>query len=360
MNILIIGSRSYPPHIGGIERYVYEFSKVASELGHNITIITQKYKGEKKYEKRENIEIIRGFTIPVRPFDQIFLYLNTLLKKKGDFDVCWGHGLSGTLISHWTPYVYTIHGFTKFRKDKTPPFNLFTELVEDRIVDKTDMNIAVDKKTYKLAKKHNKNTYLVENGIDISRFETDYPDPYDETGDRVLFVGRLEKSKGILDIIKGFEENRSSDMKLHIVGDGLLKEDVKKRTQGSDNIIFHGRVDTVEGYFQHADCYVLPSYHEGFPTTVLEGMAARIPTVVSDLPAFEGNFEHGRETLIFEPGDVDGMMGEIEKVLNDEDLRKKLVKKAYDKVEKEYTWEAQTKKILSLFEKLIDGGIDEQ
>ena len=82
-------------------------------------------------------------------------------------------------------------------------------------------------------------------------------------------------------------------------------------------------------------------------------MAAKTPTVVTDLPAFEGNFEDGEETMIFEPGDVEGMMEKIELVLKDDSICDEMIGKAYLKVKEEYTWEVQTKKILSLFEDLI-------
>jgi len=353
MDILIIGARRYPPGIGGIERYIYEFSKVASDLGHNLTIITQRYPGEKDYEKIGNIEVIRCFTVHKKPFDQFFLFINTILKKKGDYDVYWGHGVSGTLIDKWKPYVHTMHGFTHFRQDKTPPFNYIAEWLEYRILERTDMNIAVDKQTWEISKEYNENSYLVENGIDIERFKQRYDNPYDEGKKNVLFVGRLERSKGIIDIINGFRKFGKSGYILHIVGDGLLHDEVRSLAKKSRNIKFHGRVDSVEEYFQHADCYVLPSYHEGFPTTVLEAMAAKRPTVVTDLPAFEGNFEDGVETMIFEPGDVEGMMEKIELVLKDDSIYDEMVSKAYQKVKEEYTWEVQTKKILSLFEDLI-------
>jgi len=164
-------------------------------------------------------------------------------------------------------------------------------------------------------------------------------------------VGRLVESKGILDIIRGFKEY-PTDAELHIVGSGPLHEKVKDISGG--NIVYRGRVDSVEEYFKHADCYVLPSYHEGFPTTVLEAMAAKTPTVVTDLPAFEGNFEDGEETMIFEPGDVEGMMEKINRVLEDTSLRKGLIKKAFLKVKENYTWKAKTKQILGLFEKLVE------
>ncbi len=352
MDILIIGSRRYPPDIGGIERYTYEFAKEASSLGHHITVITQRYKGEKPYEKIGNIEVIRGFSVHIKPIDQLFLLMHTLLKKVGDYDVVWGHGVTGTIITKWRPYVHTMHGFTHFRQDKQPPFNYIAKKLEYHIITRTDMNIAVDKQTYEILKEHNPESYLVENGVDIERFVVEYPNPYSDTRKNVLFAGRLEGSKGVMDLIEGFDT--CGDKVLHIIGDGLLKDEVVKRAEASDCIEYHGRVESVEPYFQHADLYVLASYHEGFPTTVLEAMAARVPTVISDIPSYSGIFRDSRDTLLFEPGDVDTMMEKIDKILSDEALRKQIVYNAYTKVKNEYSWEAKTREILGLFERLVE------
>lgn len=352
MDILIIGSRRYPPDIGGIERYIYEFAKVASSFGHRITVITQRYKGEKPYEKFGNIEVIRGFSIHFKPLDQLFLLMHTLLKKVGDYDVVWGHGVTGTIVTKWRPYVHTMHGFTHFRQDKQPPFNWIAKKLEYYIMPRTDMNIAVDKQTYEILKEYNPESYLVENGVNLHRFEVEYEDPYDGDRKNVLFAGRLEGSKGVMDLIEGFDT--CGDKVLHIIGDGLLKDEVVKRASASDCIVYHGRVESVEEYFQHADLYVLASYHEGFPTTVLEAMAARTPTVITDIPSYSGIFKDSVETLLFSPGDVDGMMEKIDEILSDEALCERIVSNAYSKVKNEYSWEAKTREILGLFEKLVE------
>lgn len=349
MKILIIGSRSFPPGIGGIERYVYEFSKAASKMGHDITVIVQRREGEKKYERFGNVEVIRCYATSVKPLDRLFMYFQTILNKKGEYDVYWGHGTVGDLLHRWKPYVYTKHGFTSLRGDRNVVSNWILKKLEFSVLDKADMVTAVDLKSYKIVKKYNPETYLMENGIDVDRFSEEYDNPYDGSRN-VLFVGRLVESKGVIDIMDAVEGMKK--VCLHMVGSGPLEGEIKSRE--SENIVFHGKVDKVEGYFQHADAFVLPSYHEGFPTTVLEAMAAKTPCIMTDLPAFKGNFSHGRDCLLFEPGDVEAMQKYIKMTLEDDKLAKHLTQRAYNKVKREYSWEAKTKEILQLFEELID------
>jgi len=356
MKILIMGSRSYPPDIGGIERYVYEFTRVASRLGHEITLIVQKSPGEKSYEKNGNIEIIRCSVPKKKPLDRFFMTLNTVLNQCGDFDIYWGHGTPGLMLYHFKPYVFTIHGFGYMREeDRSDLANELLKWWYSWMLKKPDANIAVDRLSYEIAKKIESETYWINNGIGVYRFSRDYPNPYKKNDKRnVLYIGRLIESKGIIDIMDGFENY--DDAVLHIVGGGPLKDTVRRRASDSDgSIVFHGRVETVEEYFKHADLYVLPSYHEGFPTTVLEAMAARTPTVITSLPAFDGVFEHGEETMFFSPGDVESMMEHVRNVFEDERLEQSLIEEGYKKVKKKYSWEVQTRKILKVFEKVIEG-----
>jgi len=149
MDILIIGARRFPPLIGGLERYIYEFSKVATELGHNVTVLTQRHKGEAKEEVDGNLRIVRGYAPEKRPVDRLFLLLNTMLKKGDGYDVYWGHGSIGAVRKWGEPYAYTIHGFTSLREtDKNPLLNKVLRHLEFKILDEADLNIGVDIKRF--------------------------------------------------------------------------------------------------------------------------------------------------------------------------------------------------------------------
>ncbi len=352
MKILIIGSRNFPPGVGGIERYVFEFSRAAASLGHEITLLVQSGDGEPKYEKKGGVEIIRCDVPSGKPMDRIFMILHTFLKSSGGYDIYWGHGTPGMVLFQRKPYVFTIHGFGYLREeDRHPVVNNFMRWWYSWMLKKTDANIAVDRQSYDIAKEINPDTHLIHNGINLRRFTRECADPYSHQRNNVLFVGRLIESKGILDLMEGFSSRE--DAVLHIIGSGPLKDRVEEVAASDPNIIYHGEVDEVECYFKHADVYVLPSYFEGFPTTVLEAMASGTPTAVSDISAFKGTFRDRRETLFFQPGDVTGMMKCVDELLHDKKLAKDISGRAFARVKKEYSWEAQTKKILKVFEEVI-------
>jgi len=85
-----------------------------------------------------------------------------------------------------------------------------------------------------------------------------------------------------------------------------------------------GHRDDVPGILAAADAFVLSSRSESFGLAVVEAMAAGLPVVVSDLPAFRELLADGREGLKVPPGDPEALAGAIARVLDDAALRKAL------------------------------------
>lgn len=100
-------------------------------------------------------------------------------------------------------------------------------------------------------------------------------------------VARLNQIKNqsfLIDVIgEIYKENKN--VRLILVGDGDLKEklEIKSRELGlSDSIIFVGRSDEPELYYSAMDCYVMTSFIEGFPISLIEAQANGLPCVVAD------------------------------------------------------------------------------
>lgn len=105
--------------------------------------------------------------------------------------------------------------------------------------------------------------------------------------EEILFLARLEISKGILITLKAFKALKSNypDMRLSICGSGnalkLAKDFVKEHNL--TDITFYGNVsgnDLIKR-FRDADVYILPSYGEGMATSVLEAMAFGLPVLTT-------------------------------------------------------------------------------
>ena len=109
-------------------------------------------------------------------------------------------------------------------------------------------------------------------------------------GDFVIgFAGRLVRDKGIIELIRAYQEIRKTHHNVRLMLVGMLEirdalpEDVVATIKEDKSIISTGYVgyDTIEQYYALMDVFVLPSYREGFPTSVLEASAMEIPVITT-------------------------------------------------------------------------------
>jgi glycosyltransferase involved in cell wall biosynthesis len=108
----------------------------------------------------------------------------------------------------------------------------------------------------------------------------------------LIFVGRLEANKGVLELLAIFEALAAEfpDLRLRIVGDGPLRQALVARLERAglaDRATFLGAVpaERVQQELRAADLFVFPSHYESFGIAILEALAVGLPVVSSDLPA---------------------------------------------------------------------------
>lgn len=136
-----------------------------------------------------------------------------------------------------------------------------------------------------------------------------------------LFVGRIIKDKGIIELINAFNKIDKSkySCKLVIAGEidngnksAISRENVLEWTE-SDYITWLGNVIDMPKLYSSCDCIILPSYREGLSKTLIEAGAMKVPAITTDVP--------GCRDII-----NDGINGFLCKVKNTEDLYTKMIK----------------------------------
>ena len=176
------------------------------------------------------------------------------------------------------------------------------------------------------------------NGVDISRFA-----PASRSGalradlgldpqDRAIgFVGRIVREKGILDLAQAMISVRSRipRAKLIIVGDTLASDAdplAKTRLQEiiargglARDVIFAGYRQDIPHILAHLDLFVLPSWREGMPRTVLEAMACGLPVVATDIRGCREEVAAGETGVLVPPHDPAALAEAIVQVLRDPD-----------------------------------------
>lgn len=176
----------------------------------------------------------------------------------------------------------------------------------------------------------------------------------------MLFMGKLGKRKGVYDLLKSIallkERGYTAlDFKVVLCGNGEIKEVLKEVQKLCliDIVRVEGWVSGVEKekLFKDAYIYVLPSYFEGLPMSILEAMARGIPVISTHVGGIPDAIENGVEGLLIEPGDTRGLAIAIETLLSDGELWRRMslmgIKKAKEKFSPKTT--------LTLLENLYKG-----
>ena len=176
---------------------------------------------------------------------------------------------------------------------------------------------------------------VIPNGIDFARFNTPYP-PLEQLADdrpTVLFVGRLEKRKGLRFLLRAWPSvlERHPRARLVVVGKGRPLEGYRRFAahQGwsPTDVVFAGYVATEDlpRYYQRCDVFCAPNTgQESFGIVLLEAMAAGAPIVASNIPGYRDVVTHGEQGLLVEAQDPEAIAAAIGQLLDSADLRESM------------------------------------
>lgn len=150
---------------------------------------------------------------------------------------------------------------------------------------------------------------------------------HNEVRNGILFLGRIGTGKGTFDLIRAFAVV-SGDVKLALGGDGDVDEASKLARQlgVSERVQLLGWVtgEDKEALLSTASIFVLPSYNEGLPISVLEAMAWGVPVITTPVGGIPEVVRQGEEGVMVQPGDIDGLTAALRQLLDDEPLRQRL------------------------------------
>ena len=141
----------------------------------------------------------------------------------------------------------------------------------------------------------------------------------DQNSFLILYLGRLNKDKGILDLIYSFEKVLKSNINadLLIVGDdeeNIKSKILKQNNDFKDRLHFEDFTDKPEQYMAAADLFCLPSYREGFGMAAVEAGSCGLPVITSRIYGLTDAVEEGITGLMHPPGDVDTICNLITKI----------------------------------------------
>ena len=173
-----------------------------------------------------------------------------------------------------------------------------------------------------------------------------------------LFLGRLNKDKGVRDLANAFIELRQSmtGVKLLFVG----PDETNNREQIETNclnykkeIFFIDYTEQPEFYMSAADVFCLPSYREGFGSVIIEASAAGIPSVASRIYGITDAIIEGETGLMHEPGHVKDISDKMKTMVLDHEKRVTLGKSAYARAHLSFSYERLTRALLKNYNELL-------
>lgn len=173
----------------------------------------------------------------------------------------------------------------------------------------------------------------------------------------LVFIGWIEEFKGIYEIIKASLILKKKGKKFHIYfcGDGNGMKNVKEliKKNGLEKFI------TLLGWVNERDkinilkktnIFILPSWNEGLPNSMIEAMSAGLACIVSNVGAISNYITNEENGLLINPKSPDELASSIIKLIDDKNLLKKISKNSFKFAMKNFT----IKKAEEIFEREIE------
>jgi len=187
-----------------------------------------------------------------------------------------------------------------------------------------------------------KNKYLTAPILNLSTEmfykRTNYNNLSVEPEVKLLFVGALTERKGISFLLQALNSLNNNKVVLHIVGDGIEKENLNKMTDElglAKQVQFHGFIANGPALFdlyKKCDIFVLPSFSEGLPRVLYEAAGNGCPIITTPVNSIPYIFENNHDCLFIKPGDSNDIAMVINHMLTEPGLNEKIAENAYSTV----------------------------
>jgi glycosyltransferase involved in cell wall biosynthesis len=205
----------------------------------------------------------------------------------------------------------------------------------------------------------------IPNGIDMDKFnshDTNGSNKFAELskkGQIVLYVGRLLSLKGIEDFVKIMDALRETKIHFVIAGHGgnnIFEKLVKKYSIDKNSYTNLGFVsnDDLPWLYKISSVFVLPSYSENFPITLLEAMAMKCPCIATDVGDIPLIIDHGKNGFLVKPGNVNQMVEYVRLIVNDKAVAQAVAQEGYAKAKTNFTSEEMARKTFDVYKMILE------
>lgn len=361
---------------GGDVNVCYNLTKQFTKMGHDVTILTTKF----DYNKEDTDSISNLTMVPIEYKFNLALFIYSpkikewLEENIEKYDIIHLHELrsyqNNVVIKYAKkyniPYVLQPHASTPKHVNKSIIKNIYDIFYGNKIMQNATVTIAVsEEEAYydKLMKA--KDVRLVYNGMNLESFNTlpskgTFKKKYNINSPYILYLGRIDKLKGINHIIESFSmlPEEYDDFKLVIAGKITeYKKELDELIHSKDledRVIFTGFIQEEEkiSIYHDAELFVNPvKYMGGVSITVFEAILSDTPVIVT-LESGELVKKIDAGTII-EYGDVNSLKNEIINSLNNKNLTSKQINNGQQYIKDNLDWSVVSMKIMNIYEEAI-------
>ncbi|TMC06121.1 MAG: glycosyltransferase family 4 protein [Chloroflexi bacterium] len=354
-------------HPGGVTEHIRHLGGWLRQLGHEVRTFAPSSRRDAEHEIPDFYRIGRVFPLPgndsVARITLSFHMARQVseIMDRERFDVLHFHepllpALPLTLLRmDRAPHVATFHAFAKSNVGY-----YYGRPILRGYLRHLDATIAVSPPARDFVRQYfsHLEPAVIPNGVDVERFRPGLT-PIHHLRDgcvNILFVGRLEKRKGLRDLLQAYRylRERVPKTRLIIVGDGPLRGMVESYVSGHrlENVVLAGYVpdQVLPRFHASADVFCAPATgRESFGIVLLEAMAAGLPVVATEIPGYLSVVESGVDSLTVRPQSPLELGVAMTVLARDPELRRRLGTAGLAKAQN-YSWRVVTGRVIEVYQ----------
>jgi glycosyltransferase involved in cell wall biosynthesis len=205
--------------------------------------------------------------------------------------------------------------------------------------------------------------YAIPNAVGKHFLDADAPRPIASDPPRLVFIGVLAPLKRPADLLEAHAILRARIPRLETIVCGPTEDEAYARSlrrtlaeRRIEGVEFTGAIDQprLVRLLQSATAMVLPSAQENAPMAVAEAMAVGVPVVATRVGGVPEMLEHANTGLLYEPGDVAGLVKCLEGILSNPGLRNRLARNAREEARSRFTPAAVARETVAVYRRLLD------
>ena len=182
---------------------------------------------------------------------------------------------------------------------------------------------------------------------------------------RLLYHGRVDRRKGSLDFIKTGKRLMDEGFDLRLIVSGIGPDaEATRDLAGHLGILDHCEFMGSAPYalaaqrYSEGDIFLSPTYAEGFSNTILEAMASGLPIISTNSVGVVDCLRHEDNGLLVEPGDIDKLVHQTRRLLQNDTLRLQLATNAHAEVLSTYSWPVVARQIEAEYHRVLQQPIN--